>query len=107
MGPEGTSPRRGMNIARPPGGFTISMSDGVRALIEQTCQNSPPFARHWEDIVDRLRFTAHVEGVPDGRLGNGYRIWSAAEDSEKGVPRVRLVYRVVGSVVHVRLAAVG
>lgn len=96
-----------MRIARPPGGFTVSMSDGVRALIEQNCQSSSDFARHWEDIVDRLRFTAHVEGVEDTRLGNGYRIWSAAEDSDKGVPRVKLVYRVVGSVVQVRLAAIG
>lgn len=96
-----------MRIARPPGGFAISMADGVRALIEQTCENSSPFARHWEDIVDRLRFTAHVEGVEDSRLGNGYRIWSAADDFEKGVPRVRLVYRVVGSVIQIRLAAVG
>jgi hypothetical protein len=96
-----------MRIARPPGGFTITMSPNVRALIEQRCAASAPFARHWEDIVDRLRFTAHVEGVEDNRFQKGSRLWSAAADEERGLPRVMLLYRVVGSVVRIGVASIG
>ena len=95
-----------MNIARPPGGFTINMSPNVRILIEQACAQSPEFARHWENIVDRLRFTAHVEGVADNRFENGCRLWSTAADNDRDLPRVLLVYKVLGSRVYIQVASV-
>jgi hypothetical protein len=83
------------------------MSPNVKVLFDQACASSPEFARHWENIKARLRFTAHVEGVEDGRFESGTRMWSAAGDEERGLPRVRLLYRVVGSAVQIRVASIG
>lgn len=96
-----------MRIARPPGGFKISLSKNVKLLVDEHCTASEAFSRHWRDILDRLRFTAHVEGVEITTFEPGSRLWSAAADNDKGVPRVRIVYRVVGSVLHIRVASIG
>lgn len=96
-----------MNIARPPGGFKISLSVGAEALISHHCEQSETFARYWNDILERLRFVAHVEGVADSRFANGCRLWAAAEDDERGLPRVKLVYLVLGDRVTIKVAAIG
>lgn len=96
-----------MKIARPPGGFKISMTANVKALIDQQCAASAEFAQHWKDITDRLRFTAHVEGVADSRFEAGCRLWAAAEDAERNLPRVKLLYQVVGNVIRIKIAAIG
>ena len=94
-----------MKFARPPGGFKISMSRGVASLVRQRCETSPEFGRYWEDIKDRLRFVAHVEGVADSRFEKGCRLWAAAADPERNIPRAKLVYRVLGETVHIRVAS--
>lgn len=94
-----------MIFARPPGGFKISLSRGVAALVQQKCDASPEFARYWEDIKDRLRFVAHAEGAADSRFQKGCRLWAAAADAERNLPRVKLVYLVLGESVHIRVAS--
>ncbi|HEX2764015.1 MAG TPA: hypothetical protein VHM92_09290 [Allosphingosinicella sp.] len=96
-----------MKLARPPGGFKISLSPGVKKLIEQRSEQSPEFARYWKDILERLRFVAHVEGVADNRFQEGCRLWAAAADEDRDLPRVRLVYLVLGDTVRIRVASIG
>ena len=96
-----------MRIARPPGGFRITYSPAASAVITGARTASEAFDRHWADIEARLGFTAHVEGVDLSKYAPGARLWSAAEDAERGLPRVRIVYTVVGSQVRVRMAQVG
>lgn len=96
-----------MRLARPPGGFNISLSQNVQALVDSECEKSPAFAQHWQDIIDRLRFLAHVEGVADNRFQPGCRLWIGAADEERGLPRVKLVYLVLGDTVRIRVAAFG
>lgn len=96
-----------MRLARPPGGFKIALSKGVELLAAQACEADERFSRYWNDIKERLRFTAHVEGVADSRFGAGHRLWAAAADEERGVPRVRLVYVVLGDTVRIKVASFG
>lgn len=96
-----------MKFARPSGGFKISLSPGVKQLIERRCQEDGAFKRYWKDIKDRLSFTAHEEGVADNRFAPGHRLWAAAADAERGFPRIRLVYLVLGDSVRIRIAEIG
>ena len=96
-----------MNIARPPGGFKVSLSAGARALIRHHCEQSELFERHWNDIVERLRFVAHIEGVADSRFAKGCRLWAAAADEEHGLPRVKLVYLILDDRMTIKVAAIG
>lgn len=96
-----------MRLARPPGGFKISISDGAKTLIDHHCGQSEDFAQYWNDIVERLRFVAHVEGVADNRFKKGCRLWAAAPDDERSLPRVKLIYRVLGDRVTIMVAAIG
>ena len=96
-----------MRIARPAGGFQIQLSPGAKAYIDQACAESGDFARYWKDIEDRLRFTAHVEGVEHLKFEPGCRLWAAAPDPDRNLPRVKLLYAVVGSVVRIRVAHIG
>lgn len=80
-----------MNVARPPGGFKITLSAGVKALVAEFCARSSSYERHWNDIVDRLKFVAHVEGVADSRFKKGCRLWASAAEAERDLPRIKLV----------------
>lgn len=95
-----------MKFARPAGGFKIILSVGAKALIDQQCEQSPEFARYWKDIVDRLSFVAHVEGVADNRFRKGCRLWASQEDEKRGLPRVKLVYCVLGDRVTILVASI-
>lgn len=96
-----------MRFARPPGGFKVILSDGAQSLIEHHCSQSEEFARFWKDIVDRLSFVAHVEGVADNRFKKGCRLWAAQADEERGLPRVKLIYSVLGDRVTILVALIG
>ena len=96
-----------MNILRPPGGFKIVLTPGVQALVDEAKAELDGFDRYWIDITERLRFTAHLEGVADRRFGPGNRLWVSAEDVERGLPRVKLVYLVLGAKVTINVAAIG
>lgn len=95
-----------MRFARPAGGFKINLSGGVKSLIEQRCADSADFSRFWSDILDRLSFVAHVEGVADNRFKKGCRLWAAQADEERGLPRVRLVYSILGDRVTILVAMI-
>ena len=96
-----------MSILRPAGGFRISLSPGVEALVNEAVASNPAFKKHWDDILDRLRFTAHLEGVADSRFAKGHRLFAAAADEERGLPRVKLVYSALGANVRIKVAAIG
>jgi hypothetical protein len=96
-----------MRLARPPGGFRIQLSPNVRLLVEAECEKSPDFGSYWRDIVSRLSFTAHLEGVADARFGPGHRLWAASADPDRRLPRVKLVYLVLGDTVRIRVAHIG
>jgi hypothetical protein len=96
-----------MSTFRPAGGFIISMAPAVEALVESHCADNPAFGRYWSDIIDRLRFVAHIEGVSDHRFPTANRIWTAAADEERGLPRVRLILLVMGDRVRIRVASIG
>ena len=104
MGIEGTKPEQRVRLARPPGGFKIHLEPAVAALVDQFCQRSDSHQAYWKDIVARLGFTAHVEGVADERFGSGHRLWATVGDSQRDLPRVRLVYVVLGQFVRIKVA---
>lgn len=95
-----------MSIFRPPGGFKISCAPNVQALVDDAVVSDPAFKQHWKDILDRLRFTAHTEGYGSEKL-KGHRIFAVASDEDRGLPRVKLVYSVLGGNVRIRIAAIG
>lgn len=43
----------------------------------------------------------------DNRFKKGCRLWAAAGDDERGLPRVKLIYRVLGDRVTIMVAAIG
>lgn len=98
---------RFVNIARPTDGFRIALSPPVRALVENEKTTRPGFEAFWDDIIERLKFTAHREGVSDRRLGPGHRVWTTHDGVRAGQPRVRLVYHVLGDTVTIRMAQFG
>ena len=92
-----------MHIARPPDGFAVSFSPTVSEMVQAEIALRPEFSRHWGDIVERLRFTAHREGKPEPRLGKGFRLFVAAGIPSEGRARVVVGYRALGDSVHVTL----
>lgn len=96
-----------MSIMRPSGGFKITLAPAVQELIDQRIDGDPAFKQHWDDILERLRFTAHLEGVPNSRFAKGHRLFAAGADGERGLPRVRLVYSVLGANVRIRVVGIG
>ena len=96
-----------MKIARPPGGFKISVAHNVQLLVNQQCETNVLFARYWGDILKRLSFVAHLEGVSDTRFAKGCRLWIGAADPERGLPRVKLIYKVLGDRVTINVASFG
>lgn len=96
-----------MIFARPPDGFKIVVAGNAKKLIDAACAKSPAFSRYWADITDRLKFVAHVEGIADERFKPGCRLWSASADEQRDLPRVRLLYQVLGDTVRIFVASVG
>lgn len=92
-----------MQIARPPEGFHVTWTTTVSALINAEVQRNPEFARYWEDIVERLRFTAHRDGQPEPRLGKGARLLAIGGASVPGRPRIVVGYRALGDSVRIKL----
>lgn len=95
-----------MKIARPPGGFRIVFEPAVAALINQFCGQSKTNGRYWSDIQDRLKFVAHEEGVPVQGPVPGCRLWIAAADPVRSLPRIALVYQALGATVRIVTARI-
>ena len=90
-----------MNILRPAGGFNITVDGGAQASVQAACAQFPAFQLFWTNIVDRLKFTAHLEGVP-AKPGAGDRVFAAAADETRGVPRTLVAFHVLGANVRIR-----
>jgi hypothetical protein len=95
-----------MRIARPPTGFVISCTATVDALVRAECEAHPAFERHWGDLLERLKFTAHREGKSEPRLGNGFRLLAVAADGFEDRPRIVVGYLVLGDAVRITLLRV-
>ena len=92
-----------MNISRPKSGFIVTWPTTVADLIDAEVAQYPDFVRHWEDIIERLKFTAHREGKLEPRLGAGYRLLALGGNPSEGRPRVVVGYLVLGDSVRIRL----
>lgn len=90
-----------MQIARPPDGFVITCKQPVAALVDEAGQADARFIQYWDDVLERLKFTAHREGVADDRLGAGHRLFVV--EGINGLPRLTLVYLVLGDGVTIKM----
>lgn len=95
-----------MKIARPSGGFKILIAPTELPYIQELCGLSAAVDRHWRDILDRLRFTAHVEGVEVRGFAPGHRLWVSAPEEDRQLPRIRVVYLVLGDKVTIKVISV-
>lgn len=93
-----------MRIARPPSGFRIVMSAGAKASLEAATPASPRLPAVWEGVCERLKFTAHREG---DRLPNGDCLLQIQGDPAFDIPKIAIVYGVVGDTVTVRRLLIG
>lgn len=96
-----------MTIFRPAGGFRLIVAPAVQQIVDSWIGGDAGRQQYWNDILDRLRFTAHLEGVAEPRFPPGHRLWASAEDDSRGLPRIRLVYHVLGDRVRIRVASIG
>src|SRR5713226_1199361 len=83
-----------MNIAKPVTGFKIKEAADIRAELQKHAGKWPRVHSYWDAIKDRLKMTAHKEGVEIGDPGN--RVFEAAGESVSGLPTIRVAYHVLG-----------
>ena len=95
-----------MQIARPPDGFIVLQSKTVEALIDSHCAQWHRLSSHWLGIRLRLKFTGHREGVPVAHRP-GWRLFVDDGDPSAGLPKIRIVYRVLGDTISIEWASVG
>jgi len=87
-----------MKVARPPDGFRIVISPGAQATLDAAREGAARLDEVWLGICERMRMTAHREGLP---LANGRRIFQNEGDARFGIPTVTVKYLVLGDVVRV------
>jgi hypothetical protein len=83
-----------MNIARPATGFRLSEPATFATYLINSEQQWPRARDHWEAVKDRLKMTAHREGVAVGNPAN--RVFESVGDSTSGFPTIRVAYFVLG-----------
>jgi hypothetical protein len=96
-----------MQIAKPPGGFTVQEPTNVRALIESYAKTWPRLPDYWTNIKARLQQTGHREGIPVPRGPAGSRLFIAEGDIAGGLPTVKVAYLVLGDTLYIRMISVG
>jgi hypothetical protein len=96
-----------MHIARPPDGFIVRQSKAVEALIKASCEQWPRLDAHWLAIQQRLKFTGHREGLLIGPHRPGWKLFVDDGDPPAGLPRIRVVYRVLGDTLSIDMASIG
>jgi hypothetical protein len=94
-----------MNIARPATGFIISEPPNFKILLQDHAGKWPRVIHHWEDIKDRLKMTAHREGAIIGS-DLSKRVFEAEGDAVSGLPKIRVVYHVLGDKLDFKVLAV-
>ncbi len=95
-----------MQFARPPSGFKIDLTPGIRDYVESEKAKDPKFSRFWDDLIEYLKIVAHTVGIPEPRLGPTSRLFATGPDPESGQPRILVGYYVSGETVFVRLLMV-
>lgn len=88
-----------MGIARPPSGFSIILSAIANDALDSARPGIPRLDDVWSGVCERLKFTAHREG---DRLPNGQSILQIRGDPAFGIPKIAVIYTVVGDTVTVR-----
>lgn len=88
-----------MRIARPPSGFNIILSDVAKAALDAAAPGAPRLDEVWSGVCERLKFTAHREG---DKLPNGQSILQIQGDPAFNIPKIAVIYSVVGDTVTVR-----
>ncbi|ESY84210.1 hypothetical protein X739_22270 [Mesorhizobium sp. LNHC220B00] len=92
-----------MSTFRPADGFTITWTETVKALVAAEVACNPDFAHYWDDLIIRLKFTAHTDGWSDDRLGKGCRMFVSEAIPGTTRPRMVIIYRALGDQVRIRL----
>ncbi len=87
-----------MRFARPPQGFRIVLSDLAALTLEANTGAFPRLSEIWDAYCERLRFTAHRDGLP---LPRNRQVIKFEGDTTFGIPTVAVVYVVVGDRVEV------
>jgi hypothetical protein len=95
-----------MDIAKPPGGFTINEPDSVRSIIAAHSRQWPRIETYWSDIKSRLAQTGHREGMPVRKGPHGARLYVAQGDRAGGLPTIKVAYSVLGDVLSIRMVMV-
>src|SRR5208282_706788 len=85
-----------MQIARPLDGFHIEEMPGVAALMASESDRFQRLPRFWSSIKERLSMTGHREGAALPRGKPGWRLFVEDGAPAVGLPRVKVVYRVLG-----------
>jgi hypothetical protein len=93
-----------MDIAKPPGGFTVHEPDAVKAMIAGSARRWPRIEAYWSDIKARLAQTGHREGIPV--RGPRARLYVADGDNAAGLPRIKVVYSVLGDGLSIHMVMV-
>ena len=87
-----------MRIARPPDGFRIELSAGAQATLDAARVGAPRLDEVWLGICERMKMTAHREGVP---VANGRQLYQNEGDARFGIPTITVKYLVLGDVVKI------
>jgi hypothetical protein len=88
-----------VNIAKPPGGFQVRISPAVQAHLREVTGQFDDFEWRWASVVDRLKQTAHVEGVAiDGHAGQRGGVFMMDDW------RIKVAWHVLGDTVTVMRA---
>lgn len=87
-----------MRFARPPEGFRIVLSDLAALTLETSAVSFPRLPAIWDAHCERLRFTAHRDGLP---LSRNRQVIKFEGDAAFGIPTIAAVYVVVGDRVEV------
>jgi len=85
-----------MNIARPPGGFNVIVSERVRQYIESECADLPRLAAHWRDVLGLAKITILRDGEQIKGKGPPRFIFIADGRPEYGLPTIKIVCDIFG-----------
>lgn len=87
-----------MRFARPPDGFRIVLSDLAALTLEANRASFPRLSDVWGAHCERLKFTAHRDGLP---LSHNRQVIKFEGDAAFRIPTIAAVYVVVGDRVEI------
>lgn len=100
------SPRAVVNIAKPPGGFRLIERPAIAPLLDSYTQQWPRLPEWWSNLTDRLRQTGHREGKPVAGGPQGSRLFVVDADPFIGLPRIKVVYVVLGDTLTIYMVGI-